>query len=215
MVSALLDCHCCCCCCCCCRTAFTVHCCRCHCCCCCHLWHANESAHHLHMLVWCRKVPKGTRAACHDAESPPTIPSTCRRVPKEYKSGMINSWNKFCYTGGYVEAAVQLPGNAQTSGFWVRASGCLPRVWCSLYRSWLPPTCSTEWFAVTMAEHVCGFGKCWCCKVPFRAGAPSKSKVSLHMPHATHPGAAGLLAHGQLGSSRVHAKHRWDVAVQL
>lgn len=44
----------------------------------------------------------------------------CRRVPKEYKSGMINSWNKFCYTGGFIEAAVQLPGNAETSGFWVR-----------------------------------------------------------------------------------------------
>lgn len=48
----------------------------------------------------------------------------CRRVPKEYKSGMINSWNKFCYTGGFIEAAVQLPGNAETSGFWVRGCGC-------------------------------------------------------------------------------------------
>lgn len=39
-------------------------------------------------------------------------------VPKRFKSGMINSWNKFCYTGGYIEAAVQLPGNDKSSGFW-------------------------------------------------------------------------------------------------
>ncbi|EFN59204.1 hypothetical protein CHLNCDRAFT_138137 [Chlorella variabilis] len=40
------------------------------------------------------------------------------QVSKKYVSGMFNSWNKFCYTGGYIEAAVQLPGNAVTSGFW-------------------------------------------------------------------------------------------------
>ena len=38
---------------------------------------------------------------------------------------MRRSWNKFCYTGGYVEAAVQLPGNDQASGFWVRADKCM------------------------------------------------------------------------------------------
>ncbi|PSC76523.1 Beta-glucan synthesis-associated SKN1 [Micractinium conductrix] len=43
---------------------------------------------------------------------------TVWQVARPYKSGFLSGWNKFCYTGGYVEAAVQLPGNDQASGFW-------------------------------------------------------------------------------------------------
>lgn len=35
---------------------------------------------------------------------------------------MLTSWNKFCFTGGYIEAKVQLPGTSRTSGFW-------PAIW--------------------------------------------------------------------------------------
>ncbi|KAF7332337.1 hypothetical protein MKEN_00115400 [Mycena kentingensis (nom. inval.)] len=40
-----------------------------------------------------------------------------------YRSGMLQSWNKFCFTRGYIEVAVVLPGpNANARGYW-------PGVW--------------------------------------------------------------------------------------
>ncbi|GAA97917.1 hypothetical protein E5Q_04597 [Mixia osmundae IAM 14324] len=39
-----------------------------------------------------------------------------------YRSGFLSSWNKFCFTGGYVEVSVSLPGNSHVYGFW-------PAVW--------------------------------------------------------------------------------------
>lgn len=39
-----------------------------------------------------------------------------------YKSAMIQSWNKFCFTGGLIEASVRLPGSSTISGFW-------PAIW--------------------------------------------------------------------------------------
>ncbi|KAH9950434.1 beta-glucan synthesis-associated [Amylocystis lapponica] len=39
-----------------------------------------------------------------------------------YTSGMMSSWNKFCFTGGYVETSVILPGANNVVGFW-------PAVW--------------------------------------------------------------------------------------
>ncbi|KAJ7505511.1 glycoside hydrolase family 16 protein [Mycena galericulata] len=35
-----------------------------------------------------------------------------------FQSGMLQSWNKFCFTTGYVEVSVSLPGSPQTPGFW-------------------------------------------------------------------------------------------------
>ncbi|KAF4612061.1 hypothetical protein D9613_003618 [Agrocybe pediades] len=35
-----------------------------------------------------------------------------------YRSAMIQSWNKFCFTGGLIEAAVTLPGDNKASGLW-------------------------------------------------------------------------------------------------
>ena len=35
---------------------------------------------------------------------------------------MLSSWNKFCFTGGYVEANVSLPGLNNIAGLW-------PAVW--------------------------------------------------------------------------------------
>ncbi|KII85737.1 glycoside hydrolase family 16 protein [Plicaturopsis crispa FD-325 SS-3] len=36
-----------------------------------------------------------------------------------YRSGMLQSWNKFCFTGGYIEVSITLPGPDQnTQGYW-------------------------------------------------------------------------------------------------
>ncbi|CAE6479476.1 hypothetical protein ACGC1H_005368 [Rhizoctonia solani] len=39
-----------------------------------------------------------------------------------YTGGMLSSWNKLCFTGGYIEANVSLPGSSKTYGLW-------PAVW--------------------------------------------------------------------------------------
>lgn len=39
-----------------------------------------------------------------------------------YQGGMMSTWNKFCFTGGLVEAAVTLPGVNNIVGLW-------PAVW--------------------------------------------------------------------------------------
>lgn len=41
---------------------------------------------------------------------------------KHFKSGMIQSWNKFCFTGGIVEVDIVLPGEPDIGGLW-------PAVW--------------------------------------------------------------------------------------
>lgn len=35
-----------------------------------------------------------------------------------WKSAMLQSWNKFCFTGGYIETAISLPGTPDAPGFW-------------------------------------------------------------------------------------------------
>ncbi|KAF7322099.1 GH16 domain-containing protein [Mycena kentingensis (nom. inval.)] len=40
----------------------------------------------------------------------------------EFQSGMLQSWNKFCVTTGYVEVSLSLPGSPSQVGFW-------PGVW--------------------------------------------------------------------------------------
>ncbi|KIJ20369.1 glycoside hydrolase family 16 protein [Paxillus involutus ATCC 200175] len=40
----------------------------------------------------------------------------------QYQGGMVSTWNKFCYTGGYIEANVSLPGVNNIVGFW-------PAIW--------------------------------------------------------------------------------------
>ncbi|KAK4703162.1 beta-glucan synthesis-associated protein KRE6, partial [Phenoliferia sp. Uapishka_3] len=39
-----------------------------------------------------------------------------------FRSGMLQSWNKFCFTGGYIEVSMSLPGTPIAQGFW-------PGVW--------------------------------------------------------------------------------------
>lgn len=40
----------------------------------------------------------------------------------DYQGGMMSTWNKFCFTGGLIEAAVTLPGTNNIVGLW-------PAVW--------------------------------------------------------------------------------------
>ena len=40
----------------------------------------------------------------------------------DYQGGMMSTWNKFCFTGGLIEASVRLPGVNDIMGLW-------PAVW--------------------------------------------------------------------------------------
>lgn len=35
-----------------------------------------------------------------------------------FQSGMLQSWNKFCFQGGYIEFSMRMPGGPSTSGYW-------------------------------------------------------------------------------------------------
>lgn len=35
-----------------------------------------------------------------------------------YRSAMVQSWNKLCFQGGYIEVRMSLPGSPQIAGFW-------------------------------------------------------------------------------------------------
>ena len=39
-------------------------------------------------------------------------------VTKHFKSAMLQTWNKFCFTGGIIEAEVKLPGKPNIGGLW-------------------------------------------------------------------------------------------------
>lgn len=41
-----------------------------------------------------------------------------RLLLNSFSVAMIQSWNKFCFTGGYVEVSVSLPGTSDAPGFW-------------------------------------------------------------------------------------------------
>lgn len=40
----------------------------------------------------------------------------------QYEGGLMSTWNKLCFTGGYIETSVQLPGFNSVLGFW-------PAIW--------------------------------------------------------------------------------------
>ncbi|KAL6780778.1 hypothetical protein ACKKBF_B11790 [Auxenochlorella protothecoides x Auxenochlorella symbiontica] len=50
------------------------------------------------------------------------VDGSMKEVSSKYASGMVTSWNKFCFTGGYIEVSAQLPGDDVTPGFW-------PAIW--------------------------------------------------------------------------------------
>jgi hypothetical protein len=50
------------------------------------------------------------------------IKKTYKDVTKHFKSGMVQSWNKFCFTGGIIEVDVIFPGDPYIGGLW-------PAIW--------------------------------------------------------------------------------------
>jgi len=38
-----------------------------------------------------------------------------------FRSGMLQSWNKFCFTTGYIEVSISLPGSGEVPGNWAAA----------------------------------------------------------------------------------------------
>jgi beta-glucanase (GH16 family) len=46
---------------------------------------------------------------------------TTVQYTKNYTSGMVQSWNKFCFTGGILEMSIKLPGKAYAGGLWPAA----------------------------------------------------------------------------------------------
>jgi beta-glucanase (GH16 family) len=45
-----------------------------------------------------------------------------KTLERHFSSAMVQSWNKFCFTGGIFEVDIQLPGNSEIGGLW-------PAVW--------------------------------------------------------------------------------------
>lgn len=39
-----------------------------------------------------------------------------KTMTKNYTSGMVQSWNKFCFTGGILEMSIELPGEVDSGG---------------------------------------------------------------------------------------------------
>ena len=59
------------------------------------------------------------RAGAQNASAPSQQPDgVVWNVTQAFKSGFVSSWNKFCFTGGYMETRLQLPGDDFASGFW-------------------------------------------------------------------------------------------------
>ncbi|KAF9461053.1 beta-glucan synthesis-associated [Collybia nuda] len=59
----------------------------------------------------------------------------------DYRSGMLQSWNKFCFSSGYIEVSVVLPGpDENTQGYW-------PGAWTmgNLARPGYPATTDGMW----------------------------------------------------------------------
>eukprot|EP00977_Amphora_coffeiformis_P015296 scaffold4496_cov134-Amphora_coffeaeformis.AAC.1 len=69
-------------------------------------------------------------------------------VTKEARSAMVQSWNKFCFTGGIVEFSAQLPGNPYTGGLW-------PALWMMGNLARATYVNSTEHMWPFSAGHVC------------------------------------------------------------
>ncbi|KAJ8599078.1 hypothetical protein CTAYLR_007613 [Chrysophaeum taylorii] len=41
-----------------------------------------------------------------------------KTLKKEFRSGMVQTWNKFCFSGGILEVRVKLPGRHDVGGLW-------------------------------------------------------------------------------------------------
>jgi hypothetical protein len=72
---------------------------------------------------WGREGASGTRGSSPAFSNlhkhpPPAPPPPAQTKKKDFKSGMVNSWDKFCFTGGIVEISAVMPGSPTTAGLW-------------------------------------------------------------------------------------------------
>ncbi|KAL0569232.1 hypothetical protein V5O48_012732 [Marasmius crinis-equi] len=65
----------------------------------------------------------------------------------DYTSGMMSTWNKFCFTGGLVVANIMLPGRSDITGLWpgVWSMGNLAENWIFLKEGQDMVQLTTEW----------------------------------------------------------------------
>lgn len=78
-----------------------------------HYWGTND-------LEWYDPAGASTRGGALRLTLEKALPQNNHNL--SYRSGMIQSWNKFCFTGGILEASVTLPGSTAVSGLW-------PAIW--------------------------------------------------------------------------------------
>ena len=51
----------------------------------------------------------------------------------DYEGGMMSTWNKFCFTGGLLEASVSLPGVNDILGLWPAVYVLIDSNFCQIY----------------------------------------------------------------------------------
>ncbi|KAG1731015.1 glycoside hydrolase family 16 protein [Suillus lakei] len=78
-----------------------------------HYWGTND-------LEWYDPSQVTTKAGALQITLAKTDPASNHNLT--YRSGMVQTWNKFCFTGGLIEASVILPGSNNVHGLW-------PAVW--------------------------------------------------------------------------------------
>jgi beta-glucanase (GH16 family) len=61
-------------------------------------------------------------------------------LSRHFKSGMLQGWNKFCFSGGILEFSAKLPGKGSVGGLW-------PAAWMlgNLGRATYEPTTNNMW----------------------------------------------------------------------
>mmetsp|Transcript_31418 Transcript_31418/g.34785 ORF Transcript_31418/g.34785 Transcript_31418/m.34785 type:complete len:647 (+) Transcript_31418:99-2039(+) len=100
-------------------------------------------------------------------------------VTKHFRSGMIQSWNKFCFTGGIVEVEAELPGRHDVGGLW-------PALWMlgNLARHTY----------VGSSEHIWPWSSSTC---------TSKSQYSQHISGCANVGHYGMKSHLGRGAPEI------------
>ena len=78
-----------------------------------------------------------------------------KALKKNYQSGMVQGWNKFCFTGGIVEINAKLPGRHNTGGLW-------PAMWLlgNLARATYIPSSDLMWpWSFSKCDETLRFGQ--------------------------------------------------------
>ncbi|TNY22579.1 beta-glucan synthesis-associated protein-domain-containing protein [Rhodotorula diobovata] len=97
-----------------------------------------------------------------------------------YRSAMLQSWNKFCFTGGIIEVSISLPGQNNVSGFW-------PGAWTmgNLARAGYGATTDGTW---PYAYNTCDIGTLPNQTYIDGSGPPAALNTSAGLPLSYQPG---------------------------